>query len=93
MNKILRSIYLVMLIAGLSTPAAAKKSTLNLKGHASTGLNALDYKLQKPLGNDTFPAGQDGFDQNFFIGGGLGLSTQTVPFGNMHPGMLIEGQT
>lgn len=80
MTKLIRYISCLLLILGLATPAAAKRSTLNLKGLPSSGLNAFDYKLQKPLGNDTFPAGQKGFSNNFFLGLGATLLDQTQTF-------------
>lgn len=92
MTKILRYISFLLLTVGLSTPAAAKKSTLNLKGHPSSGMNALDYKLQKPLGNDSFPADEKGFGKHFFIGAGVGSSAQNSTFTMPHPGAYLNGQ-
>lgn len=92
MNKIIRCISLLMLLVGLSTPANAKKSTLNLKDHPSSGMNALDYILQKPLGNDTFPADEKGFGKHFFLSAGVGTSALTNTFSTPHPGLYVNGQ-
>lgn len=92
MTKILRYISFILLTVGLSTPAAAKKSTLDLKGHPSVGLNALDYKLQKPLGNDTFPTEAKGISKHFFIGAGIGIGSQTETVSLPRPGMNFTGR-
>lgn len=76
----------------LTVPASAKKPSLNVAGRASSGFNALEHVLQRPLGNDTFPAGQN-FGTNMFISAGAGVSLIGDEFsGRLVPGGRIGGQ-
>jgi len=82
-----------MLIIGVATSASAKRSTINLAGRESSGFNALDHVLQKPLGNDTFPAEDKGFGKHIFIGAGGGFSMLGDNFsGSVKPGFRLGGQ-
>jgi len=92
-NKIFRTIYAAMLIIGVSMSASAKKSTFDLSGRESSGFNAIDHVLQKPLGNDTFPESDKGFGRHIFIGAGGGISFIGNSFtGSIRPGYRLGGQ-
>lgn len=92
MNKNLRAIA-ALLIACVATSASAK-STVNLTGRESSGFNALDHVLQKPLGNDTFPAGDRAFGNHIFLGVGAGVSAIGNEFDRVgiKPGLRLGGQ-
>lgn len=58
----------VMMTVAAVAPASAQKSKTNFDGATTSGFNAMDYRLQKPLGNPSFPADKSGFGKNFFFG-------------------------
>ena len=43
------------LIVAFGSVASAKTNSSNVNGRESSGFNALDHVLQKPLGNPSFP--------------------------------------
>lgn len=72
--------------------ASAKKPSLNVAGRESSGFNALEHVLQRPFGNDSFPAGQN-FGNNMFISAGAGISAIGDDFmGRIRPGFRLGGQ-
>ncbi|MDE6222443.1 MAG: hypothetical protein K2M49_01965 [Muribaculaceae bacterium] len=95
MNKIFRYISFLLLIVGVSTTASArsKRSTFNTYGRESSGMNGFDYKLQKPLGNDTFPSDEKGFWKHAYIGAGVGVSALGNTLSYIpKPGFRFNGQ-
>ncbi len=63
----------VMVVAGVSA-AAAQKTSLNLHERESSGFNALNHVLQKPLGNTSFPEDDRGFGRHMYFGFNAGGS-------------------
>ncbi len=93
MNNIMRTLFALLIILGVSASASAKKSSYNLTGRESSGFNALNHVLQKPLDNDTFPETDKGFDKHIFIGAGGGVSVIGDAFsGKIKPGGRLGGQ-
>lgn len=93
MNKIFRNISLLLVIVGLSAPVYAKRNTYNISGVESSGFNGLDYVLQKPLGNETFPRDEKGFFKHIFIGASGGVSMKGDNFTTLpRPGLNLDGQ-
>ncbi len=91
--KYIRTISFITLLAGVSVAASAKRVSINLRGQESSGFNALDYVLQKPLPADTFPADDKGFGHHFFIGAGGGVSMIGNSLsGSIKPGFRLGGQ-
>lgn len=88
MNKIAT----LLLAAGVSVAALAKNN-VNIYPEETIGFNALDHVLQKPLGNDTFPAAQ-GLSQHFFVGVGGGIECIGDEFTGMgiKPGYRLSGE-
>ena len=74
-------------------PAAAKKNTTHLADRESSGFNALDHVLQKPLGNPSFPQDDRGFGRHIFLGISAGGSVIGNDFsGGIKPGAQLGGQ-
>lgn len=72
------------LIIAIASVASAQKKTVNVNGREVSGFNALDYRLQKPLGNTSFPEDKKGFGHNMYLGvnaGGSYLSTDLLKSG------------
>lgn len=93
LHKYIRTISFITLLAGVSATVSAKRVSINLNGRESSGFNALDYVLQKPLPADTFPADDKGFGNHFFIGAGGGVSMIGNSFsGSIKPGFRLGGQ-
>lgn len=93
MIKILRPISTLLITLGVVASASAQNNLQKMLGRESSGFNALDYVLQKPLGNDVFPANKRGFLKNMFIGAGGGVSFLGDSYsGNIKPGGLGEIQ-
>ena len=95
MKKVFRYISLFLLIVGVSTPVSArsKRSTFNTYGRESSGMNGFEYKLQKQLGNDTFPSDERGFGKHIFlgVGGGISMLGNTLTY-FPRPGFRFNGQ-
>lgn len=62
------------LIVAFGSVASAKKNSANVNGRESSGFNALDYVLQKPLGNPSFPENEKGFGKHIYFGVNAGGS-------------------
>ena len=78
-----------ILLAALCAPAAQAKMSKALNDTASTGMNALDYVLQRPLGNQTF--GTKHFGDHLFMSGGAGISAYGgAPTSGFRPGARGE---
>ena len=78
------AIALTLILALVST-ASAKKKSVNVNGRELSGFNALDYTLQKPLGNPSFPEGEKGFGHHLFFGvnaGGTYISNNVLEKGH-----------
>lgn len=89
----MRTLFALLMILGVSASAGAKKSSYNLTGRESSGFNALNHVLQKPLDNDTFPETDKGLDKHIFIGAGGGVSVIGDAFsGKIKPGGRLGGQ-
>lgn len=74
-------------------PVSAKKSSANLAGRPSSGFNALDHVLQKPLGNPSFPEDERGFGNHIFLGINAGGSVIGSHFSSLpKPGATLGGQ-
>ncbi|MDE6628523.1 MAG: hypothetical protein K2K36_04050 [Muribaculaceae bacterium] len=74
-------------------PVSAKKSSARLDGRPSSGFNALDHVLQKPLGNPSFPEDERGFGNHIFLGLNVGGSAIGNNFsGSIKPGARAGGQ-
>lgn len=86
MNKIVS-----LLLAATISVGAAAKNNISINPDESIGFNALDYVLQKPLGNDTFPSSQ-GLSQRFFISLGMGTEAIGDEFGapRIKPGYKLS---
>ncbi len=90
MNKIMHPIAALLFMAATAATVSAR-TTVNLSGRESTGFNALDHTLQKPLGNPSFPAGHR-FGDGLFIGAGIGTSIIGDDFsGGIRPGIRAGG--
>lgn len=95
MNKIYRYISrakaasaLMLAYVALCLPSVAHaKMTYQLSDTVRTGFNALDYVLQKPLGNPHF--GHKRFGDHFFMSGGAGVSMAGL---HTRPGAVLELQ-
>ncbi len=88
----LRRVAGVMAIALCVAASASARSTVKLQGRESSGFNALNHVLQKPLGNDTFPSGQH-FGNNMFINIGAGASAiYDEQISGLRPGAHLSGQ-
>lgn len=93
MKKILSSILAALVMAGTSVTSSAKKITYSITGLESTGTNFMDYRLQKALPNDTFPAADGGFSHHIFGAIGVGVSTVGDSFRSFgRPGFNVGGQ-
>lgn len=93
MIKILRIVYVLLIVLGVAPVTSAKKPAFNLSEREATGFNALDHVLQKPLGNDTFPSDDRGFGRHMFIGAGGGISVMANSFSSdINPGWRLGGQ-
>ncbi len=93
MKKIIRTLYVLIAMAGAISPASAKKPTYDLTGRNSTGFNAFNHLLQKPLPNDEFPTDEQGFGKHMFIGAGVGTSLLGDAFSGLgKPGVNVSGQ-
>ncbi|MDE6403521.1 MAG: hypothetical protein K2K86_06910, partial [Muribaculaceae bacterium] len=79
----------MLMTAAVVSPAAAQRKKTNFDGATTSGFNAMDYRLQKPLGNPTFPEDKKGFGKNFF----LGFNAGGVLIGNNFSGKLNGGGT
>ncbi len=60
-------------VAACVAASASAKTVVRLKDCDTSGFNALDHVLQKPLGNPSFPSGQN-FGNNMFLSLGFGVS-------------------
>lgn len=75
------------------TPSVAKNHAAHLANRESSGFNALDHVLQKPLGNPSFPQDDRGFGRHIFIGINAGGSAIGNDFsGGIKPGAQVGGQ-
>lgn len=87
MIKNLRIVSALLIVLGVAPITSAKKTTYDLSGRETSGFNALDHVLQKPLGNDTFPSDDRGFGRHLFIGAGGGISARANSLSrNLNPG-------
>ncbi|MBD5365993.1 MAG: hypothetical protein HDR82_03100 [Bacteroides sp.] len=66
--KVARFIAAVLMTVTTVSSISAKKNTMSFDGATKSGFNAMDYRLQKPLGNPLFPDDQRGLGRNFFFG-------------------------
>lgn len=79
----------ILLLALVCTaPDATAKMTYRLNDTVRTGFNALDYVLQRPLGNESFEHKR--FGDRLFINGGVGVSMMGGT--NHNPGVDVEAQ-
>ncbi|MDE7438308.1 MAG: hypothetical protein K2M93_07465 [Muribaculaceae bacterium] len=62
------------LIVAFGSVASAKTNSSNVNGRESSGFNALDHVLQKPLGNPSFPEKEKGFGKHIYFGFNAGGS-------------------
>lgn len=81
-----RAIAAMLMTVAAVAPASAKKNTMNFDGATTSGFNAMDHRLQKPLGNASFPEDQRGFGKHFFIGFNAGGALLGNNFSGGHKG-------
>lgn len=74
MKKLIQVLSLVLMVAGSSASVYAKKNTYDLSKYPTKGINGMEYVLQKPLGNPSYPDDERGFFKHIYIGGGFGIS-------------------
>ncbi|MDE7396706.1 MAG: hypothetical protein K2M98_03150 [Muribaculum sp.] len=80
----------MLMTVAVVAPVSAQQNKTNFDGATSSGLNAMDYRLQKPLGNPSFPEDHKGFGKNFFFGFNAGGALLGNNFsGNLKPGGLV----
>lgn len=98
MNKynILRSLSFLLTVSAISMPVSAKRPTVNINNSETSGLNALEYVLQKPSATPSFPDSVKGLGKHLFFGVNAGgsiignsLSGDVKPGGNI--GIRVGG--
>ena len=83
LNRVI-SIVLLM-VSALCAPRVRAKMPFALNDTARTGMNGLDYVLQRPLGNPVF--GHKRFGDHLFLSGGAGASVMGL---HSNPGADLE---
>lgn len=93
MNNIVHKICLTLSIVLIPLCVRAN-SKISINTDGATGFNALNHVLQKPLGNDTFPAEKKSIGHHFFLAGSMGsnLPVNNLQIQNIRPGLRLGGQ-
>lgn len=77
----------------MTVAAQARKLSFDIDKFDKIGVNAFDYRLQKPLPSDTFPTEEQGISKHFFISANVGVSTIGSSFSGIpRPGANVGGQ-
>lgn len=87
LKNIIAGATVILAISGTQHTEARMNKALN--DTASTGMNALDYRLQRPLGNPVFKHKR--FGDHFFLSGGAGVSIfDNINHSGLRPGLSGE---